>query len=110
MRAYRTTRIVLTLRGGIPAVCVTREDEEEVGEAVDDAHGVGMLARVSGRDETPLRAARYGAGDVEERARPALPRDDELAWDLASATPLLEGVVEERKIFLSDEVLFLRHR
>src|SRR5215211_673579 len=100
----------LRLREGLLAVGVAREDEEEVGETVDDAHGVGVLARVSGGDEATLRAARYGAGDVEKCAEPALTGDDELLGDLCSAPPLREGVVEEPQVILADHIILLRHR
>ena len=65
MKPAPTREAPLPLREGLLAVGVAGEDEEEVGEAVDDAHGVGMLVRVSGGDEATLRAARYRAGDVE---------------------------------------------
>src|SRR5919107_3385615 len=100
----------LPLREGLFTVGVTREDEKYVGEAVDDAHGVRVFARVSGGDETPLRAARNRAGDVEERSEPALTRDNELPGDLGAATPLFEGAVEEPQVILANHVVFLRHR
>ncbi len=58
------TKYPLALREGLLAVGVARED----GEAVDHAHGVGVLVCVSCGDEATLRPARYRAGDVEERA------------------------------------------
>ena len=91
----------LPLREGLLTVGVTCEDEKDVGEAVDDAHGVRVFARVSGGDEASLRAARNRAGDVEERSEPALTRDDELPGDLCAATPLFEGAVEEPPTTLS---------
>src|SRR5215210_2300674 len=100
----------LALREGLLTVGVAREDEEEVGEAVDDAHGVGVLVCVSGGDEATLRAACYGAGDVEERATPTLTRDDEFFWDLCASAPLSEGVVEELQVILADHIVLLRHR
>src|SRR5215213_4012361 len=66
-----------------------------------------MCTRVSAGDEATLCAARYGAGDVEERAEPAPTRDDELLGDLCSATPLLEGAVDELQILLSDLLIRL---
>src|SRR5919112_4359433 len=100
----------LPLREGLLTVGVTREDEEYVGEAVDDAHGVRVLARVSGGDEASLRTAGNRAGDVEERSEPALTRDDELPGDLCAATPLRKGAVEELQVIIADHVVFLRHR
>src|SRR5215211_2111730 len=92
----------LALRKGLLAVGIARENEEEIGEAVDDAQGVGMLVCVSGRDEATFRAARYGAGDVEERAGPALARNDELFGDLCFAPPPFEGLLEKPQIILAD--------
>jgi hypothetical protein len=54
-------------------------------------------------------AARYGAGDVEERAAPALTRDDEFLGDLCASAPLFEGGVEELQVILADYIVLLRH-
>jgi hypothetical protein len=66
---------------------------------------VGVLVCVSGGDEATLRAARYGAGDVEERAALALTRDDEFLGDLCASAPLFEGGVEELQVILADYIV-----